>query len=167
MMTLATSHDKALRPALAAIDSLMLSIGFALAASAPGPAGEAGAIAAISFDLKQRCWYGVLLSAASMVPVIGYAPALFKVGWLISTLNRRLKAIEETLPEVQGSPENVELLRSSLRKYYRRLPKIGVTQSLRARLARIMAIDDSDSSADGEVSGSQFIAISKQTGDPE
>jgi hypothetical protein len=30
-----------------------------------------------------------------------------------------------------------------------------------------MAIDDSDSSADGEMSGSQFIAISKQTGDPE
>jgi hypothetical protein len=132
------------------LDPLMIAIGLALAASAPGPAGEAGAIGAISFDVKQRRWYGVLLSAASMIPVVGYAPAFLKVAWLLVLLNRRLRSLEGMLPELHRSPEDIELLRSTFGKYYRRLPRIGITRSLRARLERIMALDDSALTASGE-----------------
>jgi|SRR5580658_936442 hypothetical protein len=128
---------------LADLDPLMIAIGLALAASTPGPAGEAGAIAAISFDVSHRRWSGAALSAASMIPVVGYLPAFFKVGWLLFILSRRLKTIEDMLPELHRSPENVESLRDSLGKYYRRLPKIKITRTLRSRLERIMALDDS------------------------
>ncbi len=126
---------------LADLDPLMIAIGLAFAASAPGPAGEAGAVAAISFDVSKRRWYGVALSAASMIPLIGYLPALFKVGLLLNLLGRRLKAIEERLPELHQSAEDVEYLRTIFGKYYRRLPKINITRKLRARLEAIMALD--------------------------
>lgn len=124
------------------LDRLMIAIGLALAASVPGPAGEAGAVAAISFDVSQRRWYGVALSAASMIPVIGYLPAVFKVALLLSILGRRLKAIEERLPELHQSPEDVAYLRDVFGKYYRRLPKMSITRSLRGRLAAIMALNE-------------------------
>src|ERR1700681_2981516 len=53
-----------LKEILADLDPLMIAIGLAFAASTPGPAGEAGAVAAISFDVSHRRWYGAALSAA-------------------------------------------------------------------------------------------------------
>ena len=70
------------------LDPLMIAIGLALASLAPGPAGEAGAVAAIVFDVKCRRWGGVILSAASMIPVVGYVPAIVKVALLVFLLNR-------------------------------------------------------------------------------
>jgi len=145
-----SSPGKSFPEILADLDPLMIAIGLAFAAGAPGPAGEAGAIAAISFDVKQRRWYGVLLSAASMIPVAGYVPAFLKVAWLLASLNRRLKTLEEMLPELHRSPENIELLRNTFGKYYRRLPRIKITRSLRARLERMMALDESTPAALGE-----------------
>jgi hypothetical protein len=127
---------------LADLDRLMIAIGLALAASAPGPAGEAGAVAAISFDIARRRWGSAAFSVASMVPVVGYLPAFLKVAWLLFILDRRLKTLEEMLPELHRSIENVEALRDSFGKYYRRLPKMRITRTLRARLERIMAIEN-------------------------
>jgi hypothetical protein len=145
----------------------MIAIGLAFAASTPGPAGEAGAVAAISYDISQRRWYGVALSAASMIPVVGYLPAFFKIGWLLFILNRRLKTIEEMLPELHQSAENVESLRNTFGKYYRRLPKIGITRSLRQRLERIMALSDPIELAPAELSESSSAAIYNATDDPK
>jgi len=143
-----------LKEILADLDPLMISIGLAFAASTPGPAGEAGAVAAISFDVAHRRWYGVALSAASMIPVIGYLPAFFKVGWLLFILNRRLKMLEDMLPELHRSAENVESLRNTFGKYYRSLPKMKMTRTLRARLERLMALKDPAELALAEVSDS-------------
>lgn len=143
-------HAESFEHILADLDPLLIAIMLAFAASTPGPAGEAGAIAAISFDVKQRRWYGAVLSAASMIPVAGYLPAFFKVGWLLVLLNRRLKTLEEMLPELHRSPANIELLRTTFGKYYRRLPRIRITRSLRARLERIMALNDTACAASGE-----------------
>jgi hypothetical protein len=129
------------------LDPLMIAIGLAFAACAPGPVGEAGAIAAISFDVLHRRWLGVACSAASMIPVIGYLPALFKVGWLFVLLSRRLRTIEAMLPELHGSPECVELLRNWFGRYYRHIPKMKLTHSLRVRMEGIMAVDTSPASA--------------------
>jgi hypothetical protein len=131
-----------LREILTDLDPLMIAIGLAFAASAPGPAGEAGAVAAISFDASHRRWYGVALSAASMIPVIGYLPAFFKIGWLLFILSRRLTTIEDMLPELHRSAENIESLRDSFGKYYRRLPRLDITLALRSRLECIMALND-------------------------
>jgi len=156
-----------LQEILTDLDPLMIAIGLAFAASTPGPAGEAGAVAAISYDISQRRWYGVALSAASMIPVVGYLPAFFKIGWLLFILNRRLKTIEEMLPELHQSAENVESLRNTFGKYYRRLPKIGITRSLRQRLERIMALSDPIELAPAELSESSSAAIYNATDDPK
>lgn len=145
-----SSRSESLPDILADLDPLLIATGLALTAALPGPAGEAGAVAAIAFDLKQRRWYGVALSATSMIPVIGYGPAFFKIAWLLWLLNRRLKTLEDMLPELHDSAENVELLRNALDKYYRRLPRMRLTRSLRTRLQRILALDDSDAPPDDE-----------------
>jgi hypothetical protein len=154
-----------LKEILADLDPLMIAIGLAFAASTPGPAGEAGAVAAISFDVSHRRWYGAALSAASMIPVIGYLPAFFKVGWLLFLLNRRLKTIEDMLPELHRSPENVESLRETFGKYYRRLPKISITRTLRHRLEGIMALDDPAQMALAKDSDFSSAATSNSTDD--
>jgi hypothetical protein len=156
-----------LQEILTDLDPLMIAIGLAFAASTPGPAGEAGAVAAISYDISQRRWYGVALSAASMIPVVGYAPAFFKIGWLLFILNRRLKSIEEMLPELHQSAENIKSLRNTFGKYYRRLPKIRITRTLRKRLERIMALDDPIELAPAELSESSSAAIYNSTDDPK
>lgn len=143
-----------LKEILADLDPLMIAIGLAFAASAPGPAGEAGAVAAISFDVAHRRWYGVALSAASMIPVIGYLPAFFKVGWLLFILSRRLRTIEDMVPELHRSAENVQSLRDTFGKYYRRLPKMYITRTLRTRLEYIMALNDPIESPVTEVADS-------------
>jgi len=143
-----SSRCESLRDILADLDPLLIATGLALTAALPGPAGEAGAVAAIAFDLKQRRWYGVALSATSMIPVVGYGPAFFKIAWLLWLLNRRLKTLEDMLPELHHSAENLELLRNALEKYYRRLPRMRLTRSLRTRLERILALDNSNAPAD-------------------
>jgi hypothetical protein len=156
-----------LKEILSELDPLMIAIGLAFAASTPGPAGEAGAVAAISFDVSQRRWYGVALSTASMIPLVGYVPAFFKIGWLLFILNKRLKTIEDMLPELHQSAENVESLRNTFGKYYRRLPKIRITRTLRERLERIMALNDPNELALAEVSESSSATISNSTDDPK
>jgi hypothetical protein len=148
-------RSESLRDILADLDPLLIATGLALTAALPGPAGEAGAVAAIAYDLKQRRWYGVALSATSMIPVVGYGPAFFKIAWLLWLLNRRLKTLEDMLPGLHHSAEDVELLRNALEKYYRRLPRMRLTRSLRARLERILALDDSDAPADAKPRGGQ------------
>lgn len=153
-----SSRSESLPDILADLDPLLIATGLAFAAALPGPAGEAGAVAAIAVDLKQRRWYGVALSATSMIPVIGYGPAVLKIAWLLWLLNRRLKTLETMLPELHRTPEDLELLRNALDKYYRRLPRIRLTRPLRARLERILRLDDSDAAADAERGGEQATA---------
>jgi hypothetical protein len=100
-----------------------------------------------------------------MIPVIGYLPAFFKVGWLLFLLNRRLKTIEDMLPELHRSPENVESLRETFGKYYRRLPKISITRTLRHRLEGIMALDDPAQMALAKDSDFSSAATSNSTDD--
>lgn len=120
------------------LDPLMIAIGLALASLAPGPAGEAGAVAAIAFDIKRRRWDGVVLSAASMIPLVGYVPAVLKVCLLILLLNRRLKRVEAVLPEIEQSPESARKMRDVFGKYQRAIPAWKITRGLRKRLERIM-----------------------------
>jgi hypothetical protein len=156
-----------LKEILADLDPLMIAVGLAFAACTPGPAGEAGAVAAISFDVSHRRWYGVVLSAASMIPVIGYLPGFFKIGWLLFILSRRLKTIEAMLPELHQSAENVESLRDSFGKYYRRLPKVKITRTLRTRLECIMALNDSVESVLAETSDCPSALTRAPTDDPK
>jgi hypothetical protein len=120
------------------IDSLVIATALGLASLTPGPAGQAGAVAAIAYDVKGKRWSGVALSAASMIPLVGYAPAFFKVGLLVFQLNGRLKLLEASESEIHGSPESFAVLMDCLGKYHRKLPNIWVTRRLRERLQRIM-----------------------------
>jgi hypothetical protein len=162
-----SSQSESLEVILTDLDPLLIAVGLAFAACMPGPAGEAGAVAAILFDVKQRRWWGVVLSAVSMVPVVGYLPAILKIVWLLWLLNRRLKTLEDMLPALHQSPEDVEALRNALEKYYRRLPRVRLTRSLRARLERIMALDESDLTADAKAPGDQPALSSDTQGDPK
>ena len=126
---------------VAELDPLMISIGLALAASAPSLAGEAGAVAAISYDVARKKWHWAALSATSMLPVIGYVPAFLKVGMLVVILKRRLKNLVDIAPEIHRSPEALRLVRSTLEKYYRQLPNIRVVRPIRRQLQIIMDLD--------------------------
>lgn len=126
---------------VAELDPLMISIGLAIAASAPSLAGEAGAVAAISYDVARKRWHWAALSATSMLPVIGYVPAFLKVGLLVFVLNRRLKNLVAIAPKIHRSPEALRLVRSTLEKYYRQLPDIRVVRPIRKQLQIIMNLD--------------------------
>jgi hypothetical protein len=130
------------------IDPQMIAIGLAIAALAPGPAGEVGAVAAIAFDFKRRRWDGAILSAASMVPLIGYVPAFAKVTLLILLLNRRLRRVEADLPSLQQTPESARRIQEIFDKYRRRIPRWRITRGIRDRLDRIVTIGQR--TADGE-----------------
>ncbi|MGA2886717.1 MAG: hypothetical protein ABSE51_01595 [Terracidiphilus sp.] len=121
------------------LDPLVIAIGLAVASLAPGPAGEAGAIAAIAFDTKRRRWDGVVLSAASMIPVVGYVPAVVKLGWLVFLLNQRLKRVESSLSDLTQSPEHALKILEIFGKYQRSIPKWKITRKLRERVDRIVA----------------------------
>jgi len=121
------------------LDPLVIALGLSLASLAPGFAGEAGAVAAIAFDVKCKRWYGVILSSASMIPIIGYLPAVVKVGLLVVLLNRQLMLVEAALPELQKTPEVARKALEVLEKYKRNVPKWKITRGLRQRLERIMA----------------------------
>lgn len=153
------SGNESLEDILNGLDPLMIALGLALAASAPGPAGEAGAVAAISYDVSQRRWYGAVLSAISMIPVAGYLAAFLKVGLLLAILNRRVKVLEDRLPELHKSPENIKSLRQIFGKYYRRLPRMRVARPLRARLEHIMALDPSGFSRVDEIPSSPETSV--------
>lgn len=124
------------------LDSQMVAIGLAIASLAPGPAGEVGAVAAIGFDFKRRRWDGAMLSAASMVPLVGYVPAFVKVALLIRLLNRRLQRVEAALPALQQSPESARRIQEILGKYQRGIPKWRITRGIRDRLDRIVTIGE-------------------------
>ena len=128
---------------VAELDPLMISIGLAIAASAPSLAGEAGAVAAISYDVARKKWHWAALSATSMLPAIGYLPAFLKVGLLVFILNRRLKDLVDIAPEIHSSPEALRLVRSTLEKYYRQLPNIRIVRPVRKQLEIIMDLDNS------------------------
>jgi hypothetical protein len=130
-----------LRVLLNDLDPLMIALGLACASIAPGPPGYFGAIAAIAFDAKHKHWRGLALTAGSMIPIAGYLPGIVKVGWLLRTLDRHLKDLERKLPVLHQSEESISSLRDALGKYHRSLPKIKPTQTLRDRLAHIMALD--------------------------
>lgn len=132
---------ESLDAAIKDVDSLMVASALSLASMTPGPAGYAGAVAAIAYDTKRKQWHGVALSAASMIPVAGYVPGAFKVGLLVVQLDRRLKMLEERRPDIVSSPESHAALNDCLGKYYRKLPDTWMTRRLRKRLERIMNID--------------------------
>ena len=129
---------------LRGLDPLLIATGLAIASLTPGPAGQAAAIAAVVYDVSQKRWWGVVLSALSIIPFVGYVPAFLKVGLLLALLGRRLKALEMLCPAVHAYPEAVFMLRDSLRKYYRQIPDVRLVRRLRTRLARIMALDTPD-----------------------
>jgi hypothetical protein len=78
-----------------------------------------------------------------MIPLAGYAPGVFKVGWLLRRLDSDLKKLEEQLPLLHASPDAVCRLRLAFDKYYRKLPDTKITRPLRNRLAHIMGLEDS------------------------
>jgi hypothetical protein len=127
---------------VAELDPLMISIGLAIAASAPSLAGEAGAVAAISYDVARKKWPWAALSVMSMLPAIGYVPAFLKVGLLVFILKRRLKNLVDITPEIHRSPEALRFVRSTLGKYYRQMPNVRVVRPIRKQLERIMDLDD-------------------------
>ena len=133
---------ESVRRLLAGVDPLLIATVLAVASLTPGPAGEAGAVAAIGYDIKHKRWYGVVLSAASMIPVFGYIPAFFKVGLLLFLLNHDLKTLEAELPDIHSSPEVTSMVQSSLDRYNRKLPDIWLTRPLRKRLGRIMGLQE-------------------------
>jgi len=135
---------ESLRALVEGLDPLLIATALAVASLTPGPAGEAGAVAAIAYDIKQRRWYGVVLSGASMIPIFGYIPAIFKVGLLIFLLNNRLKTLEMILPEIHRTPETTFVVNGTLNKYYRKLPDVWLTRRLRKRLEHIMGLDKRD-----------------------
>jgi len=137
-----------LRVLLNDLDPLMIALGLACASITPGPPGYVGAIAAIAFDAKRKQWRGLALTAGSTIPIAGYLPGIVKVGWLLRTLDRHLKDLEAKLPVLHQSEESIASLRDALSKYHRRLPKIKPTQTLRDRLAHIMALDPTDAAAE-------------------
>jgi hypothetical protein len=137
------SMPASVEKALTGLDPLLISIGLAIATCTPGPAGEAGAIAAISYDMTKKKWFGAVLSAASMVPAIGYFPPFLKVGLLLFLLHRRLENLAVMAPDIHRSPETLQLVRSALAKYYYQLPDIPVARLIRKRLAGIMDFDGS------------------------
>jgi hypothetical protein len=124
------------------LDPLMISIGLAIAASASSLAGEAGAVAAISYDVARKKWLWAALSAISMLPAIGYLPAFLKVGLLVFILNRRLRSLVALAPEILRSPEALRFVRSTLEKYYRKLPNVRLVRPIRKQLQIIMDLDD-------------------------
>jgi hypothetical protein len=138
-----SSPPASIERVVAELDHLMISIGLAIAASAPSLAGEAGAVAAISYDVARRKWPWAALSAISMLPAIGYLPAFLKVGLLVFILKRRLKSLVDITPEIHRSPESLRFVRSTLGKYYRQLPNVRVVRPIRKQLERIMDLDDS------------------------
>jgi hypothetical protein len=156
--------DDSLDEFLAQLDPRMAAIGLACASLTPGLAGQAGAIAAVAFDAKRKEWYGVMLSAASIIPLVGYAPGVFKLGWLLRLLDRDLKRLDEQLPVLHQSPEAVSRLRMAFDKYYKSIPDIKVTHPLRNRLARIMALNGAVQ-ADGTVEPAVKL-ISNSTSNP-
>jgi hypothetical protein len=131
----------ALRVLVGELDPLVIATALAMASLTPGPAGEAGALAAIAFDIKHKRWYGVALSAASMIPIIGYIPAVFKVGFLLFLLNRHLNSLEAMLSEVHDFPEGSILVGSALVKYCQKVPDMWLTRPLLKRFRRIMDLD--------------------------
>jgi hypothetical protein len=128
---------------LAGLDSLFIAVGLALASCAPGPAGVTAAVAAVTYDVAHKRWYGVVLSAASMIPIVGYVPGLLKVGMLLFELNRRLKRLLVLTPEIHDSPEALQRVRSALGKYYSQFPKIRLVRPIRKQLEEIMDFDNS------------------------
>lgn len=131
----------ALRVLVGELDPLVIATALAMASLTPGPAGEAGALAAIAFDIKHKRWYGVALSAASMIPIIGYIPAVFKVGFLLFLLNRYLNSLEAMLSEVHDFPEESILAGSALVRYCHNIPDLWLTRPLLKRIRRIMDLD--------------------------
>ena len=128
---------------LTGLDPLLIATGLALASLTPGPAGEAGAVAAIGYDIARKEWLGVVLSATSMVPVFGYIPAALKLGLLLFRVNQRLKNLVTMAPDIRSSPEALHLVRLSLGKYYRQLPNIRLLRSIRRQLEQILNFDES------------------------
>jgi hypothetical protein len=131
----------ALQVLVGELDPLVIATGLAIASLTPGPAGEAGALAAIAFDIKYKRWYGVALSAASMVPIFGYIPAIFKVGLLLFLLNRHLNSLEAMLSKGHDLLEGSILVGSALERYYQKIPDVWLTRPLLKRLKRIMDLD--------------------------
>ena len=140
--------QEGLRVLLNDLDPLMIALGLACASITPGPPGYVGAVAAIAFDAKHKQWRGLMLTAGSMIPIAGYLPGIFKVGWLLRTLDRHLEDLEAKLPVLHQSEESIASLRGALGKYHRNLPKIKPTQTLRDRLAHIMALDHQTDAAE-------------------
>ncbi|MBT9332673.1 hypothetical protein [Paracidobacterium acidisoli] len=127
-----------------ALDPLLIRTMLGIASLMPGFAGEAGAVAAITYDIKQRRWDGVALSTASLIPIVGYIPGIIKAGLLLFALNHRLNDLEAMLPEIHSSPEASSIVENALSKYYRKVPDLWVTRPLRKRLGRIMGLDKED-----------------------
>ena len=94
------------------------------------------------------CSFAALCYAelASMIPIAGYLPAAFKIGWLLKKLDRQLKTLESNLAELHQSDETIALLREALGKYHRSIPKLKPTLPLRRRLEHIMPLDDESNS---------------------
>lgn len=139
---LARSLLESLELLLTGLDPLLIATGLALTSLTPGPAGEAGAVAAIGYDIARKKWFGVVLSATSMVPVFGYIPAALKLGLLLFEVNQRLKSLVTMAPEIRSSPEALNLVRLSLGKYYRQLPNIRLLRTFRKQLERILSFDE-------------------------
>jgi len=127
---------------LAGLNPLFFAIGLAIVSCTPGPQGMAAVLAAISYDFAHKRWYGVALSSAAMIPIVGYIPAAVKVAVLLLELKRRLNTLVLLAPEIHRSSEALQLVRSALGSYYKRLPNLPPLRSIRRQFQKIMDFDD-------------------------
>jgi hypothetical protein len=135
--------SKSVKLILDGLNPLLIVMGLAVVSCTPGPPGVAAAIAAIPYDIGHKRWHGVLLSCASMIPLVGYIPAALKVGVLVVELKGRLDSLVVIAPDIHQSPEALRLVRLALGKYYRRLPNNRFFRRVREQLEEIMDLDDS------------------------
>ena len=124
------------------IDSRFGSSAFGIAALTPGPAGIAAAAAAVAFDVAHRYWFGAFLGILSMIPVLGYLPALAKVGFSLMLLNRRLDMLIVRRLEIEVSPDLLNITRAHIGRYAGRLLSLPIKTALSQKITTILAFDN-------------------------
>jgi hypothetical protein len=120
------------------LDGLLASTVLGLAALIPGPAGVSAGAVAMVFDLSRHYWISALLSGLSMIPLVGYAPAVAKVARNVVLVGTKLGEIEALLPFIAQSPALLLQVQSVVGKYAGKLLRFPLVASISTRAQRIM-----------------------------
>jgi hypothetical protein len=90
------------------------------------------------FDLSRCYWISALLSGLSMIPLVGYAPAVAKVARNVVLVGAKLGEIEALLPFIAQSPALLSQVQSVVGKYAGKLLRFSLVASISTRAQRIM-----------------------------